>query len=107
MSRLERREVDNLMNKAPLQNLPKEYKIYFWDVEWDDLQSNTEQYTLFIISRLVDKGDVHVIHWLKQYYSCREIFEVVKKSRTVSTKTRQFWCNYEKFLREGAEQHSS
>ena len=61
------------MNKIPpTQTLPKEYKTYFWDVDWDNLQSNIKQYKSFIIARLVDKGDEQAVRWLKQCYSFDE-----------------------------------
>ncbi len=77
-----------------IQNLPDEFKIYFWDVVWEDLTENIERYQSFVVSRLVDKGDCEVIKWLKGLYSEHEIARIVAHSRMVSKKTHLFWERY-------------
>jgi len=86
--------------KSIIANLPSEYKNYFWDVDWEDLNTNSERFRNFIISRLVDKGDCETIKWLREYCYVAEIAKIVKSSNNVSAKTRHFWKNYGQFLRK-------
>jgi len=76
--------------------LPEKYKIYFWDVDWEDLKKNPEQYTSFIIARLADKGDVEEVKWLKAHYPEKEIVQSVIEFRFVSAKTKNFWKKYDR-----------
>ena len=74
--------------------LPERFKIYFWDVDWEDLKIQVRKYQNFIISRLCDKGDVADIKWLLNNYSKAEITDIVAKNRSVSPKTKSFWTNW-------------
>jgi len=74
--------------------LPEKFEIYFWDVDWEDLKIQVKKYQKFIICRLVDKGDVAEIKWLLSNYSKAEIANVIRKSRSVSLKTKNFWINW-------------
>lgn len=78
--------------------LPEKYKIYFWDVDWEDLKKDPEHYTPFIIARLADKGDVEQVKWLKAHYPLKKIIQSVVQFRFVSDKTKNFWKNYGKVI---------
>lgn len=80
-------------------SLPSEFKVYFWDVDWDLLNKNIGEYESFIVERLADKGDLKVVVWLKQFYDVRQIAEIIQRSRRVSLMTRLFWTDYARHLR--------
>lgn len=81
-------------NNVFKESMPDDFKIYFWDVEWEDLNENSQKYKSFIVARLADKGDCEVVKWLKARFSVNEISEIVTGSRTVSKKTCLFWERY-------------
>lgn len=62
--------------------IPKEYKKYFWDTDFDnlDLMKNKN----YIIARLYCYGDILEIKWIHNTYSQEEIKEVAKKSRNLN-----------------------
>ena len=86
-------EISKRMTKIYLSD---EFKIYFWDVDWGKMKKYPEPYENFIVARLADKGDSTVIKWLRRYYSIEKINSIVKNNRSVSSKTKKFWCNWEK-----------
>jgi len=70
------------------KQLPKEFKKYFWDVEFERL--SFKKYPVFILERVMRLGDVRVLKWLLKVPK-QKIMEVVKKSRELDAKTRNFW----------------
>ena len=74
--------------------LPQAFKIYFWDVDWDDLQQNTRKFRDFITCRLTDKGDEDAIRWLRRQLQIKDINAIVQKNRSVSLKTKLFWKHW-------------
>ena len=63
----------------------------FWDI---DLQSiDLSKHKNFVISRIIENGNMKDIYWMKESFSKEEIIEAVKNSKTISTKTATFWKN--------------
>jgi hypothetical protein len=92
-----------MTNRKTTFTLPKKYRFYFWDSDWDDLKAHTDKYRSFIISRLADKGDCEVVSWLKHQFSISELSDTISRSRLVSPKTRVFWEHYGRTVRTGSE----
>jgi len=93
----------NLNNKRDeLPVLLSEYRIYFWDVNWDTLIRNRNQYINFIITRLADKGSLAAVQWLKRFCSVEQIAGAVQESRSISESTRRFWKDYAEYIRKCA-----
>ncbi|MFH1943731.1 MAG: hypothetical protein ABIL68_16640 [bacterium] len=67
----------NPSRTSTIPKLPSEYRIYFWDVAWDVLNRNRKRFELFIVRRLVDKGNSDVIAWLKQFYDVDRIEKMI------------------------------
>lgn len=61
--------------------MPIEFKKYFWDVNFEDLDIN--KHKQYIISRLYCYGDLKAIRWVKDTYTFEEIREVAKNSRNL------------------------
>jgi len=68
--------------------LPKEFKKYFWDVDFKKL--SLKKHLNFILSRLMNLGDQKVLKWLLRLPP-KVIIGVVKKSRELDDKTRNYW----------------
>ena len=84
-----------------MMKLPESFKIYFWDVDWFELQQNPEAYREFVICRLADKGDEGCFAWIRRHFGLLEVANIVEHARGVSPKTRTFWRNYARHLRGG------
>ena len=84
--------------RKTIQFIPSKFKIYFWDVDWEEVNKNQKKYEAFIVCRLADKGNCEVVSWLKQNYNVGEISKMILSSRNVSSKTRLFWFNYAQFF---------
>jgi len=69
-------------------HLPKEFKKYFWDVDFEKL--TFKKYPIFILERIMRLGDIEALKWLLKVPR-RKIREVVNRSRELDPKTRNFW----------------
>jgi len=67
----------------------KKVKRLFWDIEIKpaDLKKSRN----FIIERVAEKGGLDDYRWLVKTYGKSAILEVVKKSKNVSSKTKNFY----------------
>lgn len=70
-------------------SLPNSLKTVFWDVFSSQIDLNTDKN--FVITRVAEKGKWKDVQWLKKTYGVSAIRTVVKKSRNVSQKTKNFW----------------
>ena len=81
--------------KVPRENekgLPDSLRPFFWDVDFDCLGIEDRAY--FIINRLLEHGDDSSARFLFETYSRMEIIRVVKSSRSLSRRSRNFWMIY-------------
>ena len=76
------------MTKRKNIRLPKEFKKYFWDVDFKRL--SLRKNTNYILSRLMNFGNQSVFKWLLQFPS-GVIMKVVQESRELDDKTRNYW----------------
>ena len=72
--------------------LPKSFKQYFWDVDFDKL--NLEESRAFILKRLLDRGNNQAIKWVFKNYQKEEIKALLLTSRDLSPKTGNFWADF-------------
>lgn len=70
-------------------NLPEDLNKYFWDVSFDEL--SFEKYPRFIAERIMNYGDLKAIKWLLSVSGTELIRAVVKTSRNLNPKTKNFW----------------
>lgn len=50
--------------------------------------------SFYVAERLMDRGDLQAIRWLKKHYSNQDLKEVYQKSRNLSRFSRPFWAAY-------------
>lgn len=74
------------------EGLPKQLRPFFWDVDFQGLSIEGASY--FIISRLLDRGDVSSIKFLFRTFSEKQMTHVIKNSRSLSKRSRQFWKTF-------------
>ncbi|PIY93337.1 MAG: hypothetical protein COY69_02150 [Candidatus Magasanikbacteria bacterium CG_4_10_14_0_8_um_filter_32_14] len=73
--------------------LTRSFQPFFWDTDFKtiDLKENCD----FVICRLSEKGGLREFRWLKKNFSMKQLKNVIKNSKNVSAKTKNFW----KFLK--------
>ena len=62
----------------------------FWDI--DPASLDEEQNKHYIIERIMQRGDMDDIRWMRKRYDEEVLVEVVKKSRQLNPKSLNFWC---------------
>ncbi len=70
--------------------LPNAFKKYFWDVDFNKIDS--QKNAIYVIVRLLERGNAKVISWLVKNYPKRLIREVIMNRRGLSPKTAVFWA---------------
>ncbi len=71
--------------------LPIEFKKYFWDVDFEAL--NISRNYKFILSRILDRGDVWACKWMQQTFTKAQISEALRESTEMSLRSATFWGN--------------
>ncbi|MEK7109846.1 MAG: hypothetical protein AAB441_01495 [Patescibacteria group bacterium] len=69
--------------------LPKSLHQFFWDVDVKKIDARNKPY--FIINRLLDKGNVEAVKWVRKNYSEKEIRETFAHIRDFNPKVGRFW----------------
>lgn len=72
-----------------LKKIPKSLHHYFWDVDVKKLDPKKKPY--FVISRLLDKGNVEAVRWVRKNYSDKIISETLQNYRDFSLRSGSFW----------------
>jgi hypothetical protein len=72
-----------------MNKLPEQYKKYFWDCDFNEI--NMEKYQFFITERLLNYGNEQTLKWLLARINKIDLENVVKKSRNLDKKTRNYW----------------
>lgn len=70
--------------------IPKSLHKYFWDVDVKKLDPEKKPY--FVISRLLDKGNIKATQWVRNNYDDELVREVLQNYRDFSLKSASFWA---------------
>ena len=62
---------------------------YFWDVNFKNL--DVKAHKKYILERILEMGDEQAVKWMEKNFSKEDTLEVLKKSRQISPKSRNFW----------------
>lgn len=71
--------------------LPQSLKDFFWDVDFEALDTDTHKF--LIIKRILDRGHTADIKWLRTQYDSGEIARVLYTSRDISRPTAKLWAD--------------
>ncbi len=74
--------------KTP-KKIPKRLWHYFWDVNVKKLNPQEKPY--FVISRLLDKGSVEAVRWVRDNYLDEQIRETLQEYPDFSLRSGSFW----------------
>ena len=72
-----------------MDRLPATAKKYFWDINADKL--DVSKHSRFVIERLLEYGDFPELRWLFQNFSKQKIVDVLKRSRSLSRRSANYW----------------
>lgn len=69
--------------------IPDFLKKYFWDVNFDDLDVNTQP--LFVIERILEYGDKDATTWMMGNFSKEQIIQALSERKSFSKKSANYW----------------
>lgn len=72
-----------------MRRLPSFLKEYFWDVDFHKLDLKKSR--IFILKRVLDRGDTKAVKWLSKHYNKEDIKNLLLTTRDLSSKTANFW----------------
>jgi hypothetical protein len=72
-----------------MSKLPIEFQGYFWDCDFKKL--SWPKYSFYITERLLNFGNMQILHWLQKHTTQKELKKVIKESRALDPKTQNFW----------------
>ncbi len=72
------------------QSLPDFLRPYFWDVEFEKLDTKN---AFFVIKRVLDRGNTHDVRWLIGTYGLDSIKQLILKTRDLDRSTGNFWAD--------------
>lgn len=72
--------------------LPEFLRSYFWDVDFDSMRAGDSP--MFVVKRVIDRGDSQALKWMHQHYSTDIIGKLLRESRDLSAKTATFWADF-------------
>lgn len=70
--------------------IPPSLHHFFWDVDVTKL--DPEKKPFFVISRLLDKGDVEAVKWVRKNYNTESIRETLENYRDFSLQSGSLWA---------------
>ncbi len=70
-------------------DIPDSFGKYFWDKDVKKL--DTGEHSEFIIERMLELGDFEVLRWLFEVYPLNHIKDTLKRNRTLSRRSANFW----------------
>ncbi len=78
-----------MLKKLPTK-LPKEFKTYFWDTNFNTL--NPQKYPQFVLARLLDTGNTPAVRWSLEHYSKQNIKDLLTTTQNISRKSANYWA---------------
>ena len=77
-----------------MKKLPKEFKKYFWDVDFSRI--SMKEHLNYILSRMLNFGNMKAIHWMLKNVDLKKIKEYVLKygDRQLDRRSYNFWRLY-------------
>jgi len=80
-----------MLKKTPKKNIPAEFRRYFWDINFDELNFNAHKN--FILERLLNYGAFSTFSWIFQTYKNEEVKQFLsnKAKHSLSKNSFYFW----------------
>lgn len=81
-----------LSDKKEACSIPENLRSLFWDTNPDRI--HIRKNARYIIERILDLGDMKAFKWLQRVYTLQIIIDILKTSRVISEKSRNFWLTW-------------
>lgn len=78
-----------IRSKTETTAIPSTLANLFWDTRIENI--HIKKHSRYIISRILEIGDMNAVMWMQRVYPVSEITDVLFISRTLDDKTRNFW----------------
>ena len=78
-----------ISDKAETKGVPPRFRPLFWDTSLENIHINRN--ARYIIERVLEFGDLAAVEWLQKVYPVRKIADVLKLSKVISEKSKNFW----------------
>lgn len=75
-----------------MSTIPSFVKEYLWDTKVDEIDLNKN--SKFVIERVLEYGDFDALNWLNKTFDVKQIEDVLRTSKKISTKTGNFFALY-------------
>ena len=69
--------------------VPETFRPLFWDT--DAAKIDVRKNSRYIVERVLELGGLDALIWMERFYPARKIIEVLKTSRKISKKSKNFW----------------
>ncbi len=70
--------------------IPEHLRPFFWDVNVDTFQP--EAHPEYTIARVLDRGDVDAVAWLKTRFTEDAIKDVIRRDRHLTPRSANYWA---------------
>jgi len=70
-------------------SVPEQFRSLFWDTSLRNIY--IKRNARYIIERVLEFGDINALLWIQNIYPSQRIINVLKLSRNISDKSRNFW----------------
>lgn len=74
--------------------LPAEFHKYFWDI--DAAKLNPSSNPCYVISRLLDKGDIIAARWVRRSFTEKLMIKTIRESENLEPWTITLWAGFYK-----------
>lgn len=72
-----------------MSKMQESLKPFFWETDLEKV--DIQLHKTYVIERILKLGDKPAVEWLFSTYTLSEIKEILKKSRNISPKSRNYW----------------
>lgn len=70
--------------------LPKFLKKYFWDVDFEKL--DTQEHPYYVLQRILEFGNEKAVAWMRRRFNAKQVKYVLTHLRGLSPKSANFWA---------------
>jgi len=80
-----------MIKRSEIEPIPKEFKKYFWDIDFDSL--NLKKHRNFILERLLNYGSFSTFSWIFKNFTSEEVKQLLdnKAKYSLSKSSFYFW----------------
>lgn len=78
-----------MQDKKETSAIPEQFRSLFWDTSLANI--HIKRNARYIIERVLEFGGMDAVNWLQRVYPVQTVVDVLRLSRGMSEKSRNFW----------------